>query len=408
MTAPSTTPAPTARMTSMTPMRTVRLVAVREMRERVSSRSFQVSTALTVLLVAAALFLPALFGAGDPPSYTVGATGDIPSDLAESVAGAATDPETEVTTTDFPDRSALETAVTEGDVDLGVIGATTVLVGPDSDTELVTLVTATLQAAGVEAQADALGLAPEEVAELFAGGVTVEELETQDDQEERSGIAFIGTFLLFVSIVTYGQWILIGVVEEKTSRVVEVILGAVQPRHLLAGKVIGIGVLGLAQLVLITAIGLIAMRTNEQFDVPSIGVGFAVTLIGWFLLGFTFYAAGYAVAGSLVSRQEDAQNASFPLTLVMLVAYFVAISAIGGEDNPVLRVLSIIPPFSAITMPVRQATGNATALEVLVSIVLMLAAIVLMLRVGGRIYAGGLLRAGGRVKVREAFRSADG
>jgi ABC-2 type transport system permease protein len=273
---------------------------------------------------------------------------------------------------------------------------------------LATLVTTTLQAAGVETEADALGLSPEQVTDLLAGGVTVQELDTQDDEEERSGIAFIGTILLFVSIVTYGQWILIGVVEEKTSRVVEVILGAVQPRHLLAGKVIGIGVLGLGQLVLIAAIGLIAMRTNQQLDVPSIGVGFALTLIGWFLLGFTFYAAGYAVAGSLVSRQEDAQNASFPLTMVMLVAYFVAISAIGGEDNPVLRVLSIIPPFSAITMPVRQATGNATPVEVVLSVVLMLGAIVLMLRVGGRIYAGGLLRTGGRVKIREALRSADG
>jgi ABC-2 type transport system permease protein len=133
-----------------------------------------------------------------------------------------------------------------------------------------------------------------------------------------------------------------------------------------------------------------------------------MTVLVWFVLGFAFYAAGYAVAGSLVSNNEDAQNASFPLTLLLMAGYFVSTSALsGGGDNLLLQVLSIVPPFSPLVMPLRQVSGDAAVWEVALAVILMVAAIAAMLRVGGRVYSGGLLRSGGRAKLRDAFRGSE-
>jgi ABC-2 type transport system permease protein len=389
--------------------RTIWLVARRELRERIASRAFQVSTAFTVLLVLGLLLAPTIFGLDDPASYTVGTFGETPPGIDAAIVTGAPDDETTVTLQPFDSEAALRTAVENGDVDIGVVDGDTLLEGPATSTQLRSLTLAAVATAGIETRAADLGLDAADLAALAGEAIEVEDLGAdQDDGDEESQaiVAFVGTVLLFISIVTYGQWILIGVVEEKSSRVVEVVLGAVRPRHLLAGKVLGIGVLGLAQLVVIGGLGLIILRTTETFDVPDIGPSILAIVIGWFLLGFTFYATGFAVAGSLVSRQEEAQNASFPLTIVLLIGYFVSTSALEG-DNPVVRVFSIVPPFSPMAMPLRQAVGDALAWEVLVSVALMIAAIVIMLRIGGRTYAGGLLKSGGKVSLRDAFRSAE-
>ena len=385
--------------------RTVGLVAQREFVERLASRAFQVSTAFTLVVVIALVAAPSIFGAGDAPSYTIGITGSAPEGLAAAVEANAVDPGTTAETRSFPNEASLRGAVVDGDVDLGVVDGSRVLTASGASGELVTLVTSALTNEAVAARAAELGVDSRQLAELLAGGPVIEEITHDDEEEGRLVIAFLGTVLLFVSIVTYGQWILIGVVEEKSSRVVEVVLGAVRPRYLLAGKVVGIGALGLIQLLLVAAVGVIGLRYTGDVGVPEIGLDLVVVVVGWFLLGFAFYASGYAATGSLVSRQEDAQNASFPLTLVIVAGYFVASTALGGGDNAILRVMSIVPPFSPMTMPLRQAIGVAAAWEVVVSVALMLVATVAMLRIGGRVYAGGLLRAKG--KAREAFRSAE-
>ncbi len=390
---------------------TIRLVAVREIKERVASRAFQISTAVTLLIVIGLLVAPTLLGGDDSVTYSIGTVGETPTALVVSVEETATAVEetpVEVTTTAYDSDDELRDAVRDDEVDIGLIDDVTVLSGPDTPSSLTNYLVSALSAEAIQMQAEALGLSDAELGELLAGGPTIEDVSAEDGDEGRLLIAFLGTILLFVSIVSYGQWILIGVVEEKSSRVVEVILGAVRPRHLLAGKVLGIGLLGLGQLLLITVIGLVGMQILDSIDVPGIGLGMIVVVVGWFLLGFAFYATGFAIAGSLVSRQEDAQNAAFPLTMVMMVGYFVGTSALGsGGSNAAIRFLSIIPPFSPLTMPLRQAIGDAAAWEVGLSVVLMVIAVAVMLRIGGRIYAGGLLRSGGRVKAREAFRTAE-
>ncbi len=391
----------------MTALGTIRLVAQREVRERVASRAFQVSTAFTILIVIAFIALPSLIGGSGSVTWTIGTTGDVPSDLTGTVEAGA--PEgSQVTAEEYADEATLRAAVSDGAVDIGVVGDSVVVEGPATSPTLSSLVVGHLTLTAVTDRAGELGLTPEDLESLSAAGPTVDRHQPAEGEEGRLVAAFIGTMLLFISIVSYGQWILIGVVEEKTSRVVEVILGTVPARHLLAGKILGIGLLGLAQLLVIVVIGYVGIGLTDQFDVPDMGPGIIAVVVGWFLLGFAFYAAGFAIAGSLVSRQEDAQNAAYPLTLVLLAAYFVGASALGtGGDNVAVRVMSVVPPFSPLTMPLRQAAGTASVWEVVVSIVLMLGAIVLMLRLGGRVYAGGLLRGGRKVKIRDAYRTAE-
>lgn len=391
----------------MSVARTIWLVAWRELRERVASRAFQVSTAFTLLLVLGMLLVPTLFGLGEPPEYIVGVAGASPPGIAEAIAASAPDEGTTATAEPFAGADELRDALQDGAVDIGVADSV-VLVGPDTPTQLQTLTTAAMAAFELQRRAADFGVDAAALQELFGAAPQVEEIAAEAEDDGRNVIAFIGTILLFISIVTYGQWILIGVVEEKSSRVVEVVLGTVRARHLLAGKVIGIGILGLAQLILIGVLGVYVVGTTEQFDIPEVGIGIVALVVGWFLLGFTFFATGYAVAGSLVSRQEDAQNASFPLTIVMLAGYFVAIASLESGDNVALRIMSLVPPFSPLTMPLRQAAGNAEVWEVVASVALMVGAILLMLRIGGRAYSGGLLRSGGKIKLREAFRSAEG
>ncbi|MET0831379.1 MAG: ABC transporter permease, partial [Acidimicrobiia bacterium] len=222
------------------------LVAHREFTERLRSRVYQLSTLITLLLVGGLLVLPTFFD--DPTRYEIGLAGSVPDGLEDQVLAGAAEPDTEVELRPMDDAAAIRVGLEEGEIDIGLVDGTTVVTGPDSPPELVTLVTAVAAAESLQAAAEQLDIDSGALGELLSAAPVVEEIEPVDDvDEQRLFLAFIGTLVLFVSIVTYGQWVLQGVVEEKSSRVVEVILGAVQPRHVLGGKVLGIGALGLIQ-----------------------------------------------------------------------------------------------------------------------------------------------------------------
>jgi ABC-2 type transport system permease protein len=384
-------------------MRTIRLIAWRDFWERFSSRSFQISTAVILLIVAALIVVPRFFE-GDAPTWTVGVVGDADPALQSSIEAAAPDEGTSVEVVAIT-AEEVEQAVGDGEVDI-VVDGSELTTAPRTDPTIVATVSAVVGTFRFAEAAEAAGLDPAATADLLAATeIEVTELEPEEGEEGNVGAAFIASILLFVAIVTYGQWILNGVVEEKASRVVEIVLGTVRSHHLLAGKIIGIGSLGVVQLVLIGIVSAIALSAGGRFEIPA-GLGSVAWIVMlWFVLGYVFYATAFAAAGSLVSRIEDAQNAAFPLTMVLMVGYLTAAFSIAG-DNPVLQVMSLLPPFAPVTMSVRMAAGTAAPWEVALSIILMILAIWLLLRVAGRIYAGGLLQGGRRTKVREAWTSA--
>ncbi|MGI8694939.1 MAG: ABC transporter permease [Geodermatophilaceae bacterium] len=126
-------------------------------------------------------------------------------------------------------------------------------------------------------------------------------------------------------------------------------------------------------------------------------------MIGWFVLGYAFYAAVFAAGAALVSRQEDLQSVLLPMIIVLVAAFVVAIQAAQNPDGLLARITSLVPALSPMVMPVRSAGGGVAWWEIVVAVVLMLAAIALVIRLAGRIYAGALLRTGGKVKVKEAL-----
>lgn len=213
----------------------------------------------------------------------------------------------------------------------------------------------------------------------------------------------IVTILLYVVLLVYGQIVASGVVEEKSNRVVEILLATVRPRHLLFGKVIGIGLVAMLQLVLLGAAGLMAVARTKVINLPTIGVTAVASGLLWFVLGFLLYALLDAAAGSLVSRQEDAPAVVSPLSMLVVGTYLAFFWVIANPDNAAAIGLSILPPFAPILMPARMATGDASAWQVLVAVVLILLAILAVNAAGTRIYTNSIIRVGARVSLRDAW-----
>lgn len=225
-----------------------------------------------------------------------------------------------------------------------------------------------------------------------------------DEADELLG--FLGVIIMFMAILMTGQVLLIGVAEEKNSRVAEVVLGAMRPRWLLLGKVIAIGVIGLFEVLLTGALVLFVGGSLDTIELPAATGGAVAVVVLWFLLGFAFYATVYAAAGALVARHQNAANAAGPINLVVMIGYFIGvISATGVQTNVVLKIASLTPPLAPTTMPLRMIQGTAEVWEIVVSIGLIVVAAYLMILVAERVYSGGLLMSG-KTRIREAFRNA--
>jgi len=230
-------------------------------------------------------------------------------------------------------------------------------------------------------------------------------------------IIFAGAvaFLLYMSIVLYGQNVLRGVLEEKTTRVAEVVVSSVPSTTLLAGKVLGVGAVGLTQQIIwvVASVAMFKLRAPlmarlgvpaTPFQLPEISVGLAVLLLLFFLLGFTFYASLYAAVGSSINTEQEAQQAVLPL-LIMLVATAVFINPI--LMNPTSRtalVMSLLPFSAPIIMPLRLAIGNVPWLEIAASLIGLAISCVGAVWIAARIYRVGLLMYGKRPTMKEMAR----
>jgi ABC-2 type transport system permease protein len=221
-----------------------------------------------------------------------------------------------------------------------------------------------------------------------------------------TAVAYIGSLLLLTTLAIYGQWVLTGVVEEKSNRVVELILSTVRPRHLMAGKVIGIGLLGLGQVALIGGLASVLLAAGV-FDAPASLGGNLALIIPWFALGFALYAVAYAAAGALASRQQDANSAGIAVTYTLLTAYFLGYVALASDTNGLLaNLLTIFPITAPLVLPARSILIGVPLWEHALAVVLVLVTIYALVRLAGRIYSQGLLRGGPRIGIRAAMRFA--
>jgi len=381
-----------------------RLVAARELSQRGRDRSFYVSTAVTLLIVLAVVALPQLLGANDRTSYTVAFTGP----QAEQVAAAAR-VQARAADADLRTRPAGDQAeqLREGTLD-AVVGDGQVSFAAKTDRDLLLILQVAWSQVGGEGALAEAGMDPTAVARaLDVPPLQVRSLDPPDEAAEtREAVAFFGTFLLYFQLVGYGFWVALGVVEEKSSRVVEVLLATVPSRALLAGKILGIGLLGLGQLLFVAGVGLGVAAAVGTVELDASLLPVVGLVLGFFVLGYAFYASFFAAAAARVTQQEDLQNVTTPATLVLVASFLASFYVANEPDAPVSRVLSLLPPFSALVNPARVAAGEASAWQVVLAVVLMLAATAALVVVAARLYEGAVLRMGGKVSVRDAWRGA--
>ena len=384
---------------------TVRLVARREVVERSREKSFLVSTGLTLLIVLGVVLVPPALGLGDPPTYRV-AFAEQAQDQADAARAAAEQLDVDLEVVEAP--AAARDRLADGDLD-ALLEADRIVVDEELDPELEqVLQSANRQVRATEALGEA-GLDPAAVARAQAvPALPVDAVDPPDpDADARRAIVSVGTFVLYGQLIGYGFWVATGIVEEKSSRVVEVLLATVRPRALLAGKVLGIGLLALGQLLLIAVLGVGASAAAGVIDVGSAAIEPVLLLLGWFVLGFAFYACLFAAGAARVSRQEDLQSVTTPGTLLVLVSFFASFYVSDSPDSTAARVLGILPPFSALVAPVREAGGSAAWWEAPLAVALMLLAVAGLVVLAARVYEGSVLRMGGTVGLREALRGRE-
>jgi ABC-2 type transport system permease protein len=236
------------------------------------------------------------------------------------------------------------------------------------------------------------------------------------DPQEAASRGFVGVVfvvLLFMSVIIYGMWVATGVAAEKSSRVMELMISAASPRQLLTGKVVGIGAAGLTQYLAIAVPALVVLAFQDRIAQAVLGpawsqgapiVGLTPALLAgygvFFLLGFGLFALIYAAMGAFVSRPDDLQTLSLPLSLVAIVGYLTAILALGGGGGGWIRVASFLPPFSPFVMLARIMVTAVQPWELVVSVALLVAAVAFVSVVATRMYAAGVLLYGQRPGVR--------
>jgi ABC-2 type transport system permease protein len=396
----------------MSRRRAIWLVARREVIERARTRAFLISLGLTVVLIVAGVLVPSLLGG--PGQSRLGIVGTPPTGFEAALALSADSAGVDVGTERVPDVAAGEARLAEGTLAALLVlpadGAPASYVVDEGGSDLLAqLVAGSLAVARTTELLTDSGVDPADLA-AAATPPTVRELNPSDaDRETAFLFANVGVILLFIAIFTFGTWVLTGVVEEKQSRVVEVVLSTVAARDLLIGKVLGIGLLGLVQLTLMIGVGLGVGTATGRFTLPSTTASAVIQLFIWFGLGYAFYSTALGVLGALASRMEEASNASAPVSILASIAYvFSLLVALDDPAGMSARIATFIPPVSPMVVPLRAALGAIEPWEIVGSIALMVGAIWLLFVVGGRVYSGAVLQTTGRMKLRDAWRASRG
>lgn len=378
------------------------LVAGREITVRLMNRSFLISTLITLVFIAG-------FGAfsvwqGNRTSTTTVAVSspDASQLVAQSGAAAKQASDTVVITpTTVADDAAARAALTAGTADVWLHQGPDgwVLTGAEKpDTAVTAALGDAVRAKAVAANAAAAGTS---VADIERGSaLTTERL---DGQEDNTGFVKLATLafalLFFMGAVMFGSQIAASVVEEKQSRLVEIIATAIPLRALLAGKVLGNSVIALGQVVLYGAVGLVAVSfTDFSRLLPSLSAA-VIWFVLFFAIGFFALACLYAVAGALASRTEDLQSTTAPMTMVLTLVYIVGFSVSGTA----LKVLSFVPIFSVVTMPARILAGEAAWWEPIVALAVMAGFAAVTVLVGERIYRRSLMQTRGKLSWRQGL-----
>jgi ABC-2 type transport system permease protein len=383
------------------------LVAAREIRQRLRGRVFRVATVLLLLGVAAAVVIPAATK-GKSQSVQVGVVGASPASLHAAITTAAARVGTDVQVVSETDTASAAQALQSGDLDVVVVDGTHLVVKrapSEGDTsQTTTFARALSQVLGATRAMHAAGLTPTQQAQLAgAAPLPITALHPARSSTPARTTAVVGLIILMVMLTQYLTWTLVGVMEEKSSRVVEVLLAAVRPLQLLAGKVIGIGVVVFTQAAAVAAFALLLGRAvGSDLLRGSAPLVLLATLL-WLLLGYAFYSWLYAAAGSMAERQDQVQSLAIPLAAPIIAAYILSITVISAGNPPptYLKVLAYVPPTAPFAMTTLVGLDAVTWWQFTLSALITLASVAVVARLAATVYRRAILRTGRRVRLRE-------
>ncbi len=387
----------------------IRLVAEREVRERVGGRVTRIVTVATAILVVAAIAIPALVKSS-ASSTRIGLVGSRSQALAPALERAAKAAQVTVRLSDIAGVAAARALLDAGKLDVAIdVGASSATIVVKRSLPAGTR--AVIAAAVDEAHfRTALAKAGVSLARVLSAvtpvPLTTVVLQPQPaDQSGRYVAAIFVGLLMYLAITLYGSAVATGVAQEKTSRTAEVLLSAVRPQQLLVGKVVGIGLVGLVQLAIAVVAGLLTNAAVHSAKIPGNVWVLMPAFLAFFIAGFALYAFALAAAGALIARPEEVQSATLPLIMPLPIGYVLTFVAVGSPNATWLRVVSWLPPLTPTLMPARIALGAVDWWEYPLVAIVMLASIYGIVRVASAVYAGGLLRGGKRLSWRTALRS---
>jgi ABC-2 type transport system permease protein len=426
--------------------RNLLLVLKREYLQRVRSPGFIIGTVVGILGLAALAFVPALISLLDQSSTAKVAVVDR-NDIVYStlellskptptpVPGSTPAPQTGLSVGSpirFSKATTTDPAALDAQVSNGDITAYLIVEGDKASTATFTYhaknrpgnlaasqLSAYLNAALTQAKLKEFGVSAQQAQSLYSppelkvvpvgGGV----LKDQNAQVQSAALVYVLLILLYVVILMYGLQVAMGVVEEKSSRVMELLITAIRPIELMAGKILGIGAAGLTQAGLWVASGLVVLLFRNVLgdavggigiDVASVPLPTLLSFLLFFILGYVLYAAMYAALGSLVSKTEDVNSVTAPLTIINVAVYLVSIYALSDPEATFVKILSFVPFFTPMLMFIRVALGTVAIWEFVLGVVLVLAMSYLLTWFAAKIYRVGVLLYGKRPSVREIVR----
>jgi ABC-2 type transport system permease protein len=420
-----------------------RLVADREFRERVRSRLFVVSTFLLAVLAVVVALTPVLIKVADRGTTTniaiVTKDDKLAADAISIMSGvlnASSGDSSKAKAYAFVragDESTIVQAVSNGDYDGALVASreasgglafqfiTGEGIGADKAQQVAVaefyLAVLDWNASNsaqnpVSGASKARPFLVPSIEVVSAAGPSGKPLTASDFAARRIvGVVFV--VLIFITLVIYGMWVAAGVVAEKSSRVMEMLISAASPKQLVVGKVVGIGLAGLVQYVAILIPAIAVLFLEDRISVALLGStsspGVSLSVLspgllaaygGFWILGFVLYSLIYAAAGSLVSRAEDLQVLALPLSLIAIVGYLMAVLALSGGLTPLMRIASFVPFWSPFVMLTRLTVGRAEPWEVALSFALLVGGIVVVGVLAVRVYSAGVLLYGQRPGLR--------
>jgi ABC-2 type transport system permease protein len=402
----STGPETSGRGSAAPPSRSLQLtwlVARREIQLRAKARVFVVTTAILLIAVALAVSLPAILSAKNKPDRigVVGGTAAISGIVTEAgrLAGG------QAVAVPQPSLAAAEAALRSGDLSAVLVPNSEIIVKQVPLAGVTGSVATLAQLAGLSKLIQTVPGA----ASAVAHGVTlpVRGLEAPKTSLSARLTGLFTVIIVWILISVYGSQIALGIGEEKSSRVVEVLLSAVRPVQLLIGKVLGIGVLALGQAAGMVAVFIIAGFASGSSLVHGASLGVVITGGVFIILGYAFYCTAFAAAGSLVSRQSDVNSTILPVQLPLIITYALSYTVVYANGaSKFFHVLGFLPPTAPIAMPVLYAAGDVPVWQVVVAAVLTAVGTVWMARIAVRIYTNSILKTGPRISFRQAIKES--